>query len=105
VANVRNSNSFFIDTAAADAQPATTGNLALPNLKVSYITLSASSATAELTLRDVSTGVVKLNVEFGSNQDVLTLDYSRKPIVFTNGISPSTVSDVVATIIFEESGA
>lgn len=103
MANTRNANTFFVDTAAADAAPATTGNLALPNLKVLYMLVSIDGANPRLTLRDVSTSAVKFDIDLGTPDSPTYYDFSRKPVVFPNGINPSTVDSCRVTLVIEES--
>lgn len=102
MANVRNANTFFVDTAAADAVATTTGNLAIQNIRVKHITLVSTSANAILSLRDVTTGINKLELRLASAGDTLVVDYENSQILFPNGINPNTVTNAKATIILEE---
>ena len=104
MANVRNSNTFYIDTAAANVTAATAGNLALRNVKVLYIMIAPTGSTADFVVKDVTTGALKFSVDLAT-QETKVLDFSRRPIVFPNGISPSTVTNCRVTMVIEESGA
>lgn len=103
MANIRNSNTFYIDTAAADAAVATTGNLAINNIKVTYITITSTAATSELDLRDVTTAANKINLKLTVDDESQCFDFSASPLVFPNGINPNTVTDCVATCVIKES--
>lgn len=102
MANIRNANTYYIDTAAADHQPATTGNLAIKSIKVSYITMS-SSGVAEFNLRDVTTDANKINVKLDTANKTEYLDFSDKPLLFPNGIHPETVTNCKVTLVLQES--
>jgi len=104
MANIRNSNTFYIDTAAADAVATTTGNLASKNIRVSYITLTATAATSELILRDVTTAANKISLKLDVDNISKSFDFSETPLVFPNGINPSTVTDCTATCVVQEQG-
>lgn len=103
MANVRNSNTIYIDSAAADTVAATEGNFAISNIKIKYMVISVTSSTPVFELKDVSTGKIKLRLTLQASTNPLYLDFSRNPIVFPNGISPSTVTNTTATLVVEES--
>lgn len=94
MANVRNSNTWYIDTAAS--------SLAIANLKVSYVIVTATAAAAILNLQDVTTTANKANLRVATSGDSVVFDFSLKPLVFPNGILPSTVTNCVATCVLEE---
>ena len=103
MANIRNSNSFFIDTAAANHLEATAENLPNKNLKLLSLTVTAIAATTLLSLKDVITDEQKLIIRLDIVDKVQFFDFSRAPIVFPNGIHPETVTDCVATCVIQES--
>lgn len=102
MANVRNGNTFFIDTVAADTDPGTDENLAIKNIKVKAIFITATAATAILELKDVTTGAVKFNLREASTGETDYFDLTNLNVVFPNGISPSTVTNMQATLIIQE---
>jgi len=102
VANVRNSNTFFIDTAAADQTPATTGNLSIFNIKVTHITMTATAATSLISLKDVTTDAQKFIFRLDIVDKTQEFDFADNPIVFPNGIHPETVTDCVVTCVIRE---
>lgn len=104
MANVRSANTFFIDTAAADAVATTTGNLAVNNIRVSHILITATAGTSELVLRDVTNGNNKIILKRDVDDRSELFDFSEFPLVFPNGINPSTVTDCVATCVIQQQG-
>lgn len=102
MANIRSSNSFYIDTAASDADATTAGNLAVQNIRVKHITMTSTASDAILVLRDVTTGTNKLELRIPAANDTLVVDYESVQIVFPNGINPSTVTNARATLLVEE---
>lgn len=103
MANIRNGNTFFIDTAASSEATSDVSNLVVQNIRIKAIILVATSANAILTLEDVSTGNTKIEVRVAASGDSKYIDLTRNPIVFPNGISPATVTNARATVIVEES--
>jgi len=103
MANIRNSNTIYIDTVAANVTAATAGNFAISNIKVKYIVISVTSTTPVFELKDVTTGAIKLRLTLQASSNPLLLDFSRNPLVFPNGISPSNVTNVQVTLTVEES--
>lgn len=95
MANVRSANTFFID--------ATTPTLAIKNIKVLYITVTATAASAILNLRDVSTLDNKINVRVATSGETGRFSFVDSPLVFPNGIDPNTVTNCVATLVVQES--
>lgn len=101
MANVRNANTFYIDTAAADTNPDTTGNLS-GNYLVTGIFITASSASATIILKDVTTGDLKINLQEASSGETHYYDLSDNPMHFPNGISPSTVTNIITTMLVKK---
>lgn len=99
MANVRNSNSFYIDTqSAVDAD-----NLAVKGLAVAYVALTATAANGRLVLQDLTatpTTKIDLRVEVSGHTEVFS--FEMFPILFPNGIKPSVLSNAVATLVFKE---
>lgn len=93
MANVQNSNSFYIDsTGALTTQP---------NTRVSAILFTANAANDVLTLTDGSGGAIKLKLQHATAKDS-RLYALYKPIVFPNGVYVSVLTaSATATIITE----
>ena len=102
MANIINSNTFFIDTAAADAVATTTGNFPGSNLKVAYITVTATAAPATLNLRDILTDVNKIELRVDTINTTERFNFAETPLVFPNGIHPETVTDCRATVVLKK---
>jgi len=102
MANVRNANSFYVDTAAGDADPGTSGNLAGP-FSVTSIIVTADGGVAELNLHDVTTDAIKINIQVPADATTEHINLIGQPLLFPNGIHPETVSNCKATLIVRES--
>ncbi len=97
MANIRNGNTYYIDTASV--------TLDVPMVRVKSITLTATNATNALILGDGDNSYpTKLSL-VGTNGVSLVFDYSLSPIYFANGIRVKTVTACTATVVLEESGA
>lgn len=96
MANIRNANTYYIDGTAS--------NLALKSVKVTHVIISASSATAILVLKDVTSGNIKFDGRVATSGESRTFDLSDNPIVFPNGIDPTTVTNCVATLVIMAPG-
>jgi len=96
MANVRNANSVFIDTAA------TLSDIEKRNIKISNIILtSIGGGVARLVLDDKTTGATKIDLRIPDGDESESYPFD-KPMVFPNGIVPATVAFCVATLIVEE---
>lgn len=95
MANVRNANTFYVDGTASD--------LEVKNIRVAYITVTSTAATASLILQDVTTTANKIRVDIASANETVELNFDENPIVFPNGIKPATVTNCVATLVLRES--
>lgn len=97
MANVRNGNSYYIDTASV--------NLDVSGVQVIGIILTGSGGAAELALADNISGASypsKINVQAASGSTV-HIDISDSPLVFPNGIRVVTATNTKATLILRES--
>lgn len=105
MANIRNANTIYIDTASASGNTSvgTTGNFDVPGIKVKGLIVTPTSGDATLALKDVTTGATKLQAEAPNSDGSRHFDFSDDPIVFPNGIAPTTVTTCVATLIVTES--
>jgi hypothetical protein len=95
MANVRSGNTFFID--------GTSASLDVKGIRVSHIEVTSTNTGAVLVLSDVTTASTKIKLAIAADKTVLFLDFSDNPMVFPNGINPSTVTNCVATLMLQES--
>jgi hypothetical protein len=99
MANVRSANTFYIDTQYSTGSD----ELAIKNIRVLQITITATSANAVLLLADSTTGTKKLDLRVATSGASQIFDFSDSPVVFPNGIKPTTLTNAVATVVIEES--
>lgn len=93
MASIRNGNTYYIDDTTA---------LTAANVKVTKITVTATSANAILNLQDVTTGANKINLRVATSGTTEVFDFSDDPLLFPNGISPNTVTNCNATCVISE---
>lgn len=97
MANIRNSNTAFIDTAAS-----------LPDIENAGIRITSilvtpiGGGTAKLVLDDKTTGARKVDIRVPAGNPSRHIPYSADPISFPNGIVPVTVDFCVATLSLQE---
>ena len=99
MANARTGNTYYVDTAYT-ATVATLPELAIPNLKVYYVVVTATAANAVVLLTDSGTNKVDLRVAPSGSSQLFTFD--EYPMVFNTSLRVSTLTNAVATIMFEE---
>lgn len=99
MANMRNANTFFIDTASSTAG----GTLILKNVSIVYLVVNATADNSHIELFDVTTGADKIHIHVPIQDDSRYFDFSEAPILFPNGIDPQTVTNCVATCVIRES--
>lgn len=94
MANVRNSNSIYVDT-ASDLVSSD------QNVKLTHVVFSSSAAGDTIKLRDGAVdGPVKLVIKNGLANDTKTHRFDIVPIVFPTGIYVDVLSSgAVATLI------
>jgi hypothetical protein len=100
VANTRSANTWYVDTqysAAAD-------DLDVKNLVVTLVVVSATAATGRIVLSDITTSAVKLDLLVATSGATQVFDFSDSPIIFSNGIRVTTLSNAVATVIGKPTG-
>lgn len=95
MANVRNGNTFYIDS--------TSPVINSVNIRVKAILLTATAASGRVVLQDVTTNNIKADLRVATSGESRLFEFDKNPIVFPNGINPSTVTNAVATLIVEES--
>lgn len=101
MANIRNSNTFYIDTVYAADSDGT--ELLVKNIMVPYITVTTSNATNQLVLADATTGLTKISIKIPTSLTTQTINFKDYPMLFPNGIRVKTLTACVATCIVVES--
>lgn len=72
-------------------------------MKVFYVTVTATAASAVLNLQDNnSTTDNKINLRVATSGETKDFDFSECPLYFPTGLKPNTVTNCVATIVFQE---
>lgn len=92
MANVRNGNTFYVDS---------TGDLNTTATKASYIVVTATSANAVVILQDAVSNSNKIRLAVATSGDSETFDFSLRPLYFPGGIAVSTLTNAVACIVVE----
>jgi hypothetical protein len=99
LSNVRNGNTFFIDTQYS----ASSDELVIAGVRVPYIIVSSSATTNQVILSDSVTGINKIKFQnidnTGNAGDTRVFDFSENPILFPNGIRPTTLTKCVVTCV------
>lgn len=100
MANARTGNTYYVDTAYT-ATVATLPELAIPNLRVYYILIASNGGGAgEFEVTD--SGTVKFHMHLPTSAQTQVIDLSEYPAIFNTSIRVTTLSNVVATFLFEE---
>lgn len=100
MANVRNANTFYIDTQSAGASD----DLVVNNVRLLGALVTAGAAGAKVILQDAAgTPVTKMDLRVATDESTSFFDFSNSPIIFPNGIKASTLTDAICTLIIEES--
>lgn len=103
--NIRNGNTFYIDTQFSSTGDGT--ELIAKSVRVPYILVAASSAANTLILSDAVTGSKKLDIinldNAGALGDTRLFDFREYPMLFPNGIRPTTVFNCTVTCIIIDS--
>ena len=86
MANARTGNKIFIDSTGAVISGAN------QPVKIAYILFTPNSTHDELLLRETVNGDDCLYLRLDLAKDTRLFDFSRKPIVFNNGIYVQTLS-------------
>jgi hypothetical protein len=89
MANVVNGNTLYIDsTGTAVTQK---------DVFITHVTLTATSASAVLLLRDLTTAANKADLRVATSGATEVFDFSDNPMRFPNGIVVQTLTNCVAT--------
>lgn len=94
MANTLSGNCWYVDTAYASA----TDDLAA-NVQIDYVVVTATSASALITLKDPRTGATFITLNVPGNGSTQVFDFTGRPIVCRNGIRIGTLTNAVASII------
>lgn len=97
MANAFQSGSIYIDT---------TGSLTTKPVKVAYILYTPDTANDTIVFRDGSTGSdpIKLSLRHLNAKDTEVFDFSRRPLVFANGVYVTVPTNGTATLILTSEG-
>lgn len=97
MANIRNSNSFYIDSTGALNTDA--------NTRVFYIVITSTAAPGTITIADnQGTPVTKLSLAVDVADRSTIFDFSRKPLIFPNGINITAITNCTAMIEYSTTG-
>jgi hypothetical protein len=100
MANVRNSNTFYIDTQYSGASD----ELAVKNLRITHVIVTATAANGRIVLADSSVAT-KVDLRVATSGASQVFDFSANPLVFSTSVRPTTLTNAVATCIgFESRG-
>lgn len=94
MANTRNSNTIYVDTASNQV-------ISDKNVKLAYVAFTSNGAGDSMVLRDGTvSGAIKLNIKNATADDTKLLTFDLRPIVFPNGIYVDTLdTGAVATLV------
>lgn len=96
MANSHTSNKFHIDS---------TGSLTTKRQQISYILFTPNASGDTLALKETSAGDVVFTAKGAVAHATQYLDFSRRPLVFGNGVYVSTItSGATAVIVTTEAG-
>lgn len=96
MANVRNGNTIYIDTASSDLTSTAT--------RIHYIAMSATGAGAVIVLQDAAANVNKIRLSHPNDKETHVFDFSERPLYFPGGVAVTTLTNCVATLVAETSG-
>ena len=95
MANVRSNNTHYIDS---------TGALIDANVKVVGITLTATAANAVLLLKNYADSRSKIDLRVATSGATEFFNFAETPLVFPDGIYVKTLTNAIATLIYNNSG-
>jgi hypothetical protein len=95
LANVLNGNTWYVDTAHASASD----DLALKDVRVSYVVVTATGANAVVVLGDPDTNDTKLDLRVATSGSCEVFEFDSLPIRFPNGVKVKTLTNAVATLV------
>jgi len=95
MANAHNGNTLYIDSTGAIGPS--------KNVKVSHIFITGTGAAPRLVLQDGTTN--KIDVRLMGTSQTGHLPFDPVPMYFPNGVTVSTITNCVATIVISQGGA
>jgi hypothetical protein len=96
MANKRNGNTYYIDTAFSTSE-----ELVATGLKATHVVVTSTADFARVVLGDSSVGTkVDLRVADLGKSEVF--DFSENPITFSTSIRASTLTNAVVTVVLEQ---
>jgi hypothetical protein len=108
MANVRNGNTFYIDSSSSAGTAASF--LSDKNIKVTGIIMFSGTATDTVKIYDKSAssdaaGSLKISLMSGTAKDAHQFRFADAPIVFPNGIWVTISGTPEVTLILQNAGA
>jgi len=100
MANTVNANTVYIDELSSTTEIIVGSD---KNIKVRYITITATGATATIEFSDKTTGAVKGFFGVVTSGETRILDFEESPMVFPNGIDVTAISSAKVTLILDRS--
>jgi hypothetical protein len=91
VANVRSGNSHYVDS---------TGVLASNDVRIVAVVVTATAANAIVAIGDEAGTTDKLNLRVATSGASQVFDFSSTPIYFPNGVKVTTLTNAIATVIY-----
>lgn len=91
MANVRSGNSHYVDA---------TGVLATGSTRVVGVIVTATAASAIVAIGDSAGTTAKLNLRVATSGASQFFDFSTSPILFPNGVNVTTLTNAIATVIY-----
>jgi len=101
MANLRNANTFYIDTAFGSGGTTLAGK----NIQVLGVMLYPTAAGSVCRLDEVTTGAAKIFISSPNQYDARYFDFSNSPIVFPGGILPAVATNCAVVCIIRDGGA
>lgn len=97
MANVRLGNKVYVDSTGAAVES---------RVMVAYILFTANTALDEMVIKETSDGDPILYLRAATAKNTMMFDFSRKPLVFENGIYIATItSGAKATFVTTQAGS
>lgn len=97
MANVRNANTFYVDTQYVNPGDELSGN----NIMVHHIVACGDGGTGSFTLLDYVSGQKKFHAHIPANSTV-QFSFEEVPILFPTGIKPSVITNCILTLVVKE---
>lgn len=95
MANARIANKILIDS---------TGVIVEGPIKVAYVLFTANTANDEILIRETASGADCFHVRAATAKDTKYFDFSRAPLVFSNGIYVQTLTSGAKAVMITTTG-